>query len=199
MSIGKKIFFQLTNLREWVEYRIMLATITNYQDRIKQGKRVEHLILANMRTRNPSIKFDEPTVNEDCNAKIDAWLVNPKGTRYSVQVKYRETGDDILFEVVKNTATWELGRDLQSVAQLYLVVNREGTARLFWTAPLKALAQKLMEQAKQDLTDNPNRVLWADKNFEMKHTTDHAHGNRKLVAFFNPRYFSVLGKWDNLL
>ena len=179
----------------------MLANIGDYDERVRQGKKIEWRILNNLRAKlkHRDVRLEDPTSSEDVQSKIDAWLGSPKSKRYSVQIKYRETGDDLIFEVVKNTATWTLGRDLRSVAQLYLVVDRGGTARLYWTAPIKVLAKKLMEEAKIDLTTEPSKIEWSGNGYEMKRTIDRAQGNSKIVAFFDPTRFDAIETWEGLI
>ena len=179
----------------------MLATIANYDERISKGRYIESQILKNLndRVQSRGVKFEEPTEREDIESKIDAWLINPSNKKYSVQVKYRETGDDIIFEVIKDTNRWLDGRDMLSVSQLYLFVNRQGKARLYWTDPIKTKAKELKEIAEKDLTTNPNETKWFGEGWELKKHPDHATGTDKLVAFFNPNLFPVIETWDNIL
>jgi hypothetical protein len=179
----------------------MLATIIDYEQRVKSGRHIEALILEAMRKRveGRNVVFEEPTNQEDLYDKIDAWLINPIGKRYSVQIKYRESGDDIIFEVCKDIPSWSPGRDLLSVSQLYLFVDRDKTARLYWTAPIHADAQVLFEQAKKDLTEHPEKTQWFGEGYEMFRRPDRANGKDKLVAFFSPRRFAVIEQWNNLI
>lgn len=179
----------------------MIATITDYNKRVEAGRKVESQIFNALRILLPKhgIKIEEPTAEEDRRSKIDAWLTTSEGKRFSLQIKYRESGDDIIFEVVKDISDWTPGRDLISVADLYLVVDREKTGRLFRTGPIKREATRLLEIAKQDLTTSPNKVIWIGSGYELRLTTDHAHGNTKLMAFFHPSKFEVIQKWNNII
>lgn len=179
----------------------MLATIRDYTERVKQGKEIEWRIVSALRKRlEPrGIKLEVPTNKEDVKDKIDLWVTNPKGRRLSVQVKYRESGDDLIFEIVKNVRLWDDGRDYICRAQLYFFVDRQGTGWLYWTDPIKASVKHLREKAKTDLDLNPCRMQWEDKGWEMKITTDHAHGNDKLMVFFKPTYFPLIERFEKLL
>jgi len=143
--------------------------------------------------------LDLPTATEDKNDKIDLWLTNPKGKRYSVQVKYRESGDDIIFEVVKNIQKNLIGRDLASVAQLYFFVDRSGKGWLYWAKPIKELGEKLAADGLRDLANNPDQTNWVGQGYEMKRRSDHASGEQKLVAFISPRKFDPIETFEGII
>lgn len=172
----------------------MLANISNYSDRISSGKAVETKILNALRQKGYQI--DDPTESEDKYDKIDGWWVDKKGQRYSLQIKFRETGDDILFELVKDLDKNIPGRDIISKAVLYLVVDRSGKTRMFLTAPIKEKAQKIQELILQILSKNPTKTEWKGQGWEIRVQHDRAHGQRKVVAYFSPSMFQPLGEWD---
>lgn len=197
LSTGKKEKMNVDSRLRTCYGVLMLATITDYNERVANGRRIEKLIFeamnARLRPRNNCL--EEPTREEDKALKIDAWLVNPAKKRYSVQIKYRESGDDIIFECVKDTAQWLPGRDATSEAQLYLCVNRQGTARLYWTAPIKALAAQIVEVAKGE----PNETEWFGDGWELKRRKDHATGIEKLVAFISPSKMRAIEEWRQII
>ncbi len=168
----------------------MLATITDYKQRVQEGKVKEKIILDTL--RKAGIVIEDATAGEDMDDKIDGWIVKD-GQRYALQVKFRETGDDILFEVVKDLDKNIPGRDSVSKAHYYLVVDRYGTARLFLTAPIKKLAQQMIPIAKG--LYHTGKTDWKGIGWELKVTHDRAHGNTKLMAYFNPGKFDCLGEW----
>lgn len=168
----------------------MLATITNYADRIAAGKITEKAILDALRKQG--VVIENATPEEDSNDKIDGWIVE-NGTRNALQVKFRETGDDILFEVVKDLHKDIPGRDSVSKAHYYLVMDRYGNARLFLTEPIKKLAQQLLTIAKG--LWHTGKTRWKGIGWELKITIDRANGHTKLMAYFNPGKFDCLGEW----
>ena len=168
----------------------MLATITNYDQRIAAGKVKEKVILDTLRKHG--FVIEEPTKEEDTEDKIDGWILE-NGQRNAVQVKFRESGDDIIFEVMKDLNRGTVGRDSVSKAHYYLVVDRHGTARLYLTAPIKKIAQQMIPIA-QGLFGT-RKTEWKGIGWELKITTDRAHGNTKLMAYFNPGKFDCLGEW----
>jgi len=176
----------------------MNADITNYDSRIADGKAVEKKIISALRSNG--IKVEDPTAHEDMHDKIDGWFVYKDGTRHSVQIKFRESGDDILFEIIKNWDANIIGRDLVSKAEYYLIVDRNGYGRLFNTQPIKLMAEKVLHFVKETLKLNANRTTWEFANkWQAKITIDRAHGNRKLMAYFNPSTFVSVKEWANLI
>lgn len=179
----------------------MLATIQNYAERVKAGRAVEsrifHAWQAKLQSRG--IKLELPTTTEDKKDKIDLWLINPKGKRFSVQVKYRESGDDIIFEIIKNVQNWTIGRDVASVAQLYFFVDRTGKGWLYWSKPLKELADHLTSEAQKSLETSPNQTEWDGQGYEMKRRMDPASGEQKLVAFISPRKFPSIETFEGII
>lgn len=168
----------------------MLATITNYQQRVAEGKAKEKIILDTLRQNG--FVIEEPTAQEDMEDKIDGWMIQD-GKRLAIQVKFREVGNDIIFEVMKDLDRGIVGRDSVSKAYYYLVVDRTGTARLFLTAPIKKLAQRMIPIAKG--LYGTRKTDWKGIGWELKITIDRAHGNNKLMAYFNPGMFECLGEW----
>jgi len=165
----------------------MLANIHNYGDRISAGKETEAKILNALRKMGQQIS--DPTPEEDKYKKIDGWW-DLKGTKRPVQVKFRETGDDILFELVKDIDRNIDGRDLISEADLYLVVNRE-----FLSKPIKEKAKEILAIVEKDRAQSPFKVNWWGTDWQVKLQIDRAHGQRKLVAYFKPELFNALATW----
>jgi hypothetical protein len=170
----------------------MLANINNYGDRISAGKETEAKILNALRRMGQQIS--DPTPEEDKYKKIDGWW-DLKGTKRPVQVKFRETGDDILFELVKDIDRNIEGRDMISEADLYLVVDRMGTTRVFLTRPIKEKAKEILNIVEKDRAQSPFKVNWWGTDWQVKMQVDRAHGQRKLVAYFDPKLFNALATW----
>jgi len=178
------------------------ADITNYNERVQTGKRIELLILNSL--RSTGMKIDSASSFEDMRLKIDGWIINSDSTRHSLQIKYRETGDDIIFEILKDWDKRVNGRDSVSNAEFYLVVDRKGCAKLINTSEIKLWALKLRELATSDTLRYPNKVAWVGKthfvvSWEMKITIDRASGNRKLMGYFNPSLFTATKEYRNLI
>ena len=73
-------------------------------DRVRHGKKIEEKIKEALRTIG-KLTIEDPNNNEDLYCKIDAWLVGVNG-RVPIQIKYRESDEDILFEIYKDWETF---------------------------------------------------------------------------------------------
>ncbi len=164
-----------------------------YQDRVQMGKVVEKEILDVLRKHGMVI--EEPTAAEDMQDKIDGWLIKD-GQRIPIQVKFREGGDDIIFEIVKDIDRRTIGRDMASKAELYAVMNTANMIRLFAVAELKKMAVTVRDFILGELGNGSVKTEWGSKTAcQVKLTVDKRHGNRKLMAFFNPKMLKSLGEW----
>jgi hypothetical protein len=171
----------------------LTADIGNYNQRIAAGKVKEKMIVDQL--RKYGVKIDDPTQQEDMYDKIDGWMYDSKGVKNSVQIKFRESGDDIIFEMVKDLDKNIPGRDMISKAQLYLVVDRTGAGKLINTDSVKKKAQELLKVVESDLEKNPNKTRWSNVGWEVKITQDRAHGQNKLMGYFNPKMFTIIHNW----
>jgi hypothetical protein len=173
---------------------MITADIHNYDGRIKAGKQKEAIIIKTLRDKGVNVL--DPTAHEDMHDKIDGWIVDEDGTKHALQIKFRESGDDILVEIVKDWDKQIPGRDMIGLAEYYLVVNRHGDGKLFPTKSIKTLAQKVLDFVKQALPMNNTRTDWEFKGkWQAKLTIDRALGNRKLMGYFNPSIFPCIGEW----
>jgi hypothetical protein len=160
----------------------------SYDERVALGKAKEQQAIDLLRSKG--VVIQDPTAREDMYDKIDGWVMED-GKRLALQVKVREGGDDIIFEIMKDIDRDLPGRDSVSKAHYYLVVDRKGVARMFLTEPIKTLAQHLLKVA----TALSSKQAWQGIGWQMKITVDKAHGNRKLMAYMNPGLFKCLGEW----
>jgi hypothetical protein len=165
----------------------------DYQGRVEAGKTVEKEILDVL--RKAGVVIEEPTANEDMEDKIDGWIIRD-GKRVSVQVKFREGGDDVIFEIVKDLDKGIPGRDMVSKAELYVVMDTLNVIRLFAVEQIKTMAKLVRDHVLGELRISPNRTEWGSKTAcNVKITIDKRHGNRKMMAYFNPKMLKSLGEW----
>jgi hypothetical protein len=172
----------------------MLATTTNYSQRIAGGKKIEHKIIDALRALGYTI--DDPTPSQDMHDKIDGWWHGTKGGLFPLQIKFRETGDDILFELIADVDRKIEGRDMKSKATVYLIADRMGITRMLLIKPIKELAAKLLARFEKDVQEKPYSTYWEGDGWEMRLQYDRAHGQRKVVAYFSPRLFEILKTWN---
>jgi len=132
------------------------------KDRVKKGKGEEFLIADKWKLQlaKQGATLDEVDEQQDMHDKVDRILTTQKGTKFRVQIKYREIGEDVLVELVKNINTWEPGRDMVGVADLYLCVGLDKVGRLYWTKHIKPDAQAIINSLKQKIEENPHVPWW---------------------------------------
>lgn len=172
----------------------MLANIPDYTQRIQSGKHLERRILDAL--RNKGYRIDSPTAHEDQFDKIDGWWVGTKGGRYPVQVKVRESGDDIIFEIVADFSRNIKGRDLVSKASIYLVSDTHGTTRMYQTDQIKKEAEQILAMVTKSIQRHEPNRRWEGSGWEAKLTVDRATHALKLMAFFDPNKFQPLATWQ---
>ncbi|MHC4332521.1 MAG: hypothetical protein ACYSUV_02075 [Planctomycetota bacterium] len=172
---------------------MLTADITNYDQRVRTGRVKEIAIIETL--RRAGVTVEPPTREEDMRQGIDAWIIGPEA-HHSLQIKFRESGDDIIFEIIKDIAQNILGRDFQGVAEYYLVVNRAGVGRMVKTKDIKTRAESLLKMAQEEWARKTGVRRWEGKGWELKVTVDRAHGYAKLMAYFNPNLFEAVGTWQ---
>ena len=166
----------------------------SYQERVAHGKEGERNILDVI--RKSGIHITEPTAEQDIHEKIDGWM-DWKGKQVAVQVKFRESGDDVLFEVLKDIDKGTVGRDMRCKAEYYLVRNRCGKIRMYLVEELKAKVATFQDLVLGEIRKNTGVTTWGRTGspIVVKIVFDRCHGNRKLIAYFNPSYLKCLGEW----
>ena len=90
--------------------------------RVEYGKGIEKQIFDSL--IKCGLKLREPSIGEDKHDKIDGWWTTASGEK-PIQIKYRDTGDDILFEVIKDVRLGIPGRDMIGKAEFYAVLGKQ--------------------------------------------------------------------------
>jgi hypothetical protein len=117
--------------------------------RVRNGRNRENQIAKALKEQH-GLPLVEPTEAEDKYRKIDRWLVQGD-SRTAVQIKYRESGDDLLVEVWDKWFGWghefnKLGRDVQGDSKLYAVLRLDRTTVVLTSADvLKAIVQEMVD------------------------------------------------------
>jgi hypothetical protein len=152
-----------------------------YMQRVAAGKALELRIFRRLRQLGWHIR---PANNhEDMHSKIDAWLWLPHARRWaSLQIKCRENGPDIICEVYKDLDKRIPGRDMVGQAELYCCVDPRGNGRILNTSDAhKHIRQGLRANTPYDSGSESSHPV------ELRVTRDRCHGQRKLMAFLDPR------------
>lgn len=165
----------------------------DYSLRVGMGKSREAMVLNKL--TKMGYKTEPSNSTEDIRDGIDGWIVDEDG-RHSVQIKVREGGDDIIFELIKDISRKLPGRDMHSKSDYYLMVGRGGEGKLFRTEDIKAKATELFNMVMKEIDTNTLRREYSSNRWEVKATYDRATGNPKIMAFMNPRLFEVLVKFN---
>jgi hypothetical protein len=137
---------------------------------------------------------------DDHEKKIDRWLMYPDGQQVGLQIKYRETGKDLLFEVHDRFFDWgdpnnKIGRDMIGQAEQYLVLlSDQKTAVMIPTEFAKTAIHVLEAGAKVRWTIKSEKSwnFWHHCNgcrLELKVQFDPCDHRRKMVAYIPPEYF----------
>jgi len=154
--------------------------------------------------------------NEDKFRKVDRW-VHQNGNRTPLQIKFRNKGDDLLFEVYDTFRGFDfpdgiasevydmgarqrvlqnkIGRDMQGDAKLYAVLLSDGkTIKMVSTEPAKRFIWSMVETAKHDgwTRDGYTKTLVLDTGSgraELKLQHDPGDNRPKIVAYLPPRMF----------
>lgn len=195
----------------------MPACYAEYRERVKEGKkREEQIALALISQHN--LPLQEATAHEDSTDKVDRWLLNPDGTRTAVQIKYRETSDELLFEVFHTFKGWnhdgnKVGRDMKGLSTLYAVLRQD--QRTIVMVPVsfaKLVIAEMLEGAKECgwiTRDGKRRFFYhkAGGKCELRVQNDPADGRQKMLAYIpasvfifeaNARTYKVrLPNWEN--
>jgi hypothetical protein len=178
-------------------------TSEEYSTRVTYGKTIEKYILDELKKNDMVIQ--ESSEYEDMHSKIDGYIVNEKGLRIPLQIKYRETGDDIIFETTfldKYDINHKLttrrispqmimnGRDMIGLSSIYACLSQDGKS--IWicdTNAIKACA-KTMASRLIVMHLESGRTFYIDKEGEIKITTDQSSKRRKIMFFANPQTFA---------
>lgn len=162
-----------------------------FEERLAIGKRHEAEVLDRLKLSFWSVT--PATETQDKAEKIDAWI-RWKGVTYSVAIKWRETGYDLGIAIVRPfidlsvlrqqyyDGTVPYDRDLQHVADLYVVANPEGIRIV--------TGHSVAQRAKVAIMDLAREGHWVGEGYEIKHVQDkgssgYTSGQTKLICYMN--------------
>lgn len=148
-----------------------------YDTRIQYGKSIEKQIFDSLVACG--MKLRPATGRQDMYEKIDGWWNNDP-----IQIKYRDTGDDILFEVMKDYDQGIPGRDMVGRAKFYAVLNRAGNILVVSVDEAKRMIQQIVGEAEQDGYDERGNYSYGPVTLRIR--PDPQSGQRKLMAYIRP-------------
>ena len=66
----------------------------------------------------------------------------------------------------------------------------------FMEKDIKEKAQKLLDFIENDLNKNASKTFWQGDKWQVRLQTDRAHGQKKLMAYFDPTLFKSHATWN---
>lgn len=148
--------------------------------RVNYGKGIEKQIFDNLVACG--MKLREPSNSEDMYDKIDGWW-DQNGSEEPIQIKYRDTGDDILFEVMKDYQRKVPGRDMVGKAVYYAVLARSGgQIVVVEVAEAKRLIQSALTAVEHEGFDNRGNYK-TQNGLMLRIRRDPQSGQEKLMAY----------------
>lgn len=167
--------------------------------RVRHGRERERQIATALRDQ-VGLPIQDASEFEDKERKVDRWIAYPTG-RVALQIKYREVGEDLLFEVYDKWFDWDhphnkLGRDMYGDAKEYAVLlsNRK-TVVMVPTKLAKDTVAKMVEEARtsgftvKGYNSSTLRYFAHGLKLELKVQHDPGDGRQKMVAYIPASYF----------
>ena len=149
------------------------------EQRVDYGKSIEKKIFDSL--VKCGLRLEPVTSSEDKYSKIDAYWVTPNGKK-AVQIKYRDTGDDIGFEVMLDYYGGVVGCDMKGRAEFYAVLNRAGnTIVMVRVAEAKAIINQMVQDAENGGFDD--RGTYHKGRAVLMIRPDPRTGIKKLMAY----------------
>lgn len=183
------------------EGQVVTTTHTRFLD---NGTRVRHGLnrerqIADALKNQAGLPIEDASGFEDRERKVDRWIAYP-GKRVALQIKYRETGEDLLFEVYDKFFGWndpknKVGRDMMGDATEYAVLLQDRkTVVMVPVAVAKQAIEIMVEGAKQQWTvEGPHgatfRYFTGGVKLELKVQRDPRDNRPKMVAYIPAQYF----------
>lgn len=167
--------------------------------RVRHGLERERQIAEALKNQ-VNLTIEESTEYEDKERKIDRWLIRG-GKRIELQIKYRETGKDLLFEVYDKWFGWDdkrnkVGRDMIGDAKEYAVLLQDRqTVVIVPTQKAKKLCKDMESAARFfgfTFTNEGGSTLEYVANgcrLNLKVQRDPGDGRQKMVAYVPTDYF----------
>lgn len=175
VPLGKEDFLKKQNYNVANRFQPLAA-------RVDFGKGIEGQIFDAL--VKCGMKLRKATAKEDMYDKIDAWWNTGSGEE-AVQIKYRDTGEDLLFEVMKDYYRKIPGRDMIGKATYYAVLRRNGEIVVVSINEAKKIIQNALNMIQQQGFDQNNTFkIPAGNSFAFfRIRPDPRSGQDKLMAY----------------
>lgn len=169
------------------------------QTRVRHGKERERQIAVALRDQI-GLPIKDASEYDDMERKVDRWIAYPTG-RVALQIKYREVGEDLLFEVYDRFFGWDnprnkLGRDMFGSAKEYAVLLTDRkTVVMVPTQLAKDTVRTMTEKARKEGFTEHGAFSSTLRHFihglklELKVQRDPDDGRQKMIAYIPASYF----------
>lgn len=167
--------------------------------RVANGRLRENQIAVALRDQ-VGLPIQDASEFEDKERKVDRWIAYPTGW-VALQIKYREVGQDLLFEVYDKWFDWDhphnkLGRDMYGDAKEYAVLLTDRkTVVMVPTELAKDAVAVMVEAARRSgftvhgWNSSTLRYFVKGLKLELKVQKDPGDGRQKMVAYIPAAYF----------
>lgn len=188
-----------SNGNRWDDYRGTMASQSKHE-RISRKDETERALKEHL--KECGLWSHPGTTEQDKHDKIDGYLKTPKGGpgsgKHSVQLKQRENGADIIFEVDDNIEVDPVhGRDYISKAFFFCCRDPHGNVALVKTSDLRVIADRLLEQYPDrrlpgfdEVEGRSPQLSFGGAKFQ--NTSDPREGTLKLMGFFPKSLFGTI-------
>lgn len=186
--------------RKMGAFRPVMNTM-EYNERVREGKRGEAIIIRKLRELGYRIR--EPSPTDDIFEKIDGYIVNKTSTEEPVQIKYRQTGIDLLMEtcfltypsgdeipcekIVMN------GRDVKGTAKVFICVEKDRrTIRFCDYSSMKKEAVRMTNHLLSMRKKNQTKTLYRETTIgQVRVSQDKCSKRSKIIFFCKPDTFCL--------
>jgi hypothetical protein len=194
------------NFRDWLlnEHNRSDHRYQKFRDRVNFGKDIEKKVMEAL-INMYGWDIDPSTDSQDMHEKVDGWIMHTDdkmgimSEMTPLQVKYRDTGNDLLMEVIKKWSPDMLdipcescctGRDMKGLATIYAVLNQDGRIiRMRKTHEARTLTMHLLRRLFESHKSNPKKKCITLDGSQIRFTKDPSSHTSKVIAYLNPESF----------
>lgn len=167
-----------------------------YANRVREGKENEFEIMRQLVKMGHyiEIRVGEDGELDDMKEGIDCWMLMDDGWLHAVQIKVRQTGDDISYELYYDRDTKSDGRDVKGRSEFYLVVDTQGVGTMIRTDLIRDMEPML--RAAYDEGNMRSRKWMLFEKTEEGDTNDFGVERVKLLVYIKPPLHEVIQQWQ---
>ena len=180
-----------------LEVRLPPVDITGaYATRVRAGKELEFEVIRQLVEMGHyvEIRVGEDGEIDDMKEGIDCWLLMDDGKLHAVQIKVRQTGDDIIYELYYDKDTKSDGRDVKGRSEFYLVVDTQGVGTMIRTDLIRDMEPML--RAAYDEGNMRSRKWMLFEKTEEGDINDAGVERVKLLAYIKPPLHEIIQQWQ---